>query len=75
MPTDQMDTADLTLSEIMDRWPQTVPVFIRHGMLCVGCPIGPFHTITDACVAYYLDETFFRRELKAAVSAGYYSLP
>ena len=39
---------DLSVKEIMDRWPGTVPLFIRHGLKCVGCPIGPFHTLDDA---------------------------
>lgn len=67
MPTEQMETTDLTLSEIMNRWPQTVTVFLGHGMMCVGCRIGPFHTITDACEEYQLDEQAFRQELQKAL--------
>lgn len=69
-PHDQMQTVDLTLPEVMRKWPTTVPVFLRHGMLCVGCRVGPFHTIADACAAYDLDEAAFRRELSDAVNAA-----
>jgi hybrid cluster-associated redox disulfide protein len=62
------DDPDLPLDALMTRWPETVPVFMRHGMLCVGCPIGPFHTVVDACDEYGLDEDAFRAELEAAVS-------
>jgi len=71
---DQLRTTDLTLPEIMKIWPATVPVFLRRGMLCVGCRIGPFHTISDACKAYHLDEAAFRCELQNAVSAASSSL-
>ncbi len=64
-----LNTTDLPLSQIMTIWPLTVSVFISHKMLCVGCWIGPFHTITDACAAYHLDEAAFRRELEISVSA------
>lgn len=42
----ELDT--LSVKQIMDRWPATVGVFLEHGMRCIGCPIGPFHTLEDA---------------------------
>ena len=39
---------ELTLSEIMVRWPATIRIFIDHNMHCVGCPISPFHTLVEA---------------------------
>lgn len=58
---------DMTVDEIMRRWPATIRVFIRHRMLCIGCPIGIFHTVSDACAAHGLDEEAFSRELLAAM--------
>ncbi|SEL20329.1 DUF1858 domain-containing protein [Roseovarius nanhaiticus] len=68
MPKPRLDDPDLPLADMMRLWPQTVPVFIRHGMLCVGCLIGPFHTIVDACAEYDLDEASFLSELQDAIS-------
>lgn len=62
------DDPDLTLDELMTRWPSTVRVFTRHAMLCVGCPIGPFHTVVEACAEYVLDEDAFRAELEDAIT-------
>lgn len=39
---------DLSVGEIMARWPSTIRVFIAYRMHCVGCPISPFHTLVDA---------------------------
>lgn len=58
----------LTLNELFARWPQTVAVFLKHDMLCVGCLVAPFHTINDACTEYHLDEAHFRRALVAALT-------
>ena len=58
---------DMTVDEIMRRWPSTIGVAIRHGMLCVGCPIGIFHTVTDACAAHGLDEDALSTELLDAM--------
>ena len=62
----RLDDPDLPLADLMREWPQTIPVFIRYGMLCVGCLVSPFHTVTDACAEYHLDEEMFLTELKRA---------
>ncbi len=58
---------DQTVDEIMRRWPATIRVFMRRQMLCVGCPIGPFHTLEEACAEHGLAEDAFCRELEAAI--------
>ena len=58
---------DMTVDEIMRRWPATIRVFIRSRMLCIGCPIGIFHNVKDACEAHHLDEETFARDLLAAM--------
>jgi hybrid cluster-associated redox disulfide protein len=60
---------DLTIRDLMDAWPETVPVFIRHRMLCVGCAITPFHTVVEACKDHMVDELAFREALAAAVGS------
>ena len=57
---------DMPLADLMTRWPTTIPVFLRHRMLCVGCLISPFHTVVDACAEYGLDEDAFVAELLEA---------
>ncbi|AVX06032.1 hypothetical protein MXMO3_03529 (plasmid) [Maritalea myrionectae] len=57
---------DLSLDEIMRRWPETVSVFMKRRMACVGCPIASFHTIVDAAEEYYLNEDAFAEELALA---------
>ena len=64
----RLDDLDLPLSELMSRWPDTIAVFNRHKMLCVGCLISPFHTIVDACAEYGLDEEVFVAELMEAAN-------
>ncbi|MEH6507773.1 MAG: DUF1858 domain-containing protein [Sulfitobacter litoralis] len=66
MRNPRLDDPDLPLAELMTHWPGTIPVFLRHKMLCVGCLISPFHTIVDACAEYELDESDFLAELREA---------
>lgn len=67
MPGPRMDDPDLTLCLLFDYWPDTIAVFLSRRMACFGCPIAPFHTVSDACVEYRLDEASFRAELRAAL--------
>ncbi len=48
------DLIDLSLAEIMSRWPATIRVFLDRRMRCVGCPIAPFHTLVDAAEEHKL---------------------
>jgi hybrid cluster-associated redox disulfide protein len=58
---------DMPIDEIMRRWPATIRVMIRYRMLCIGCPIGIFHTVTDAAAAHAVDEAAFSADLLAAM--------
>ncbi len=58
---------DMCMDDIMRRWPETIAVLIRHGMLCVGCPIAIYHTVTEACEEHGVDEDAFVGELLAAI--------
>ena len=60
---------DMSVDEIMRRWPATIGVMIRHRMLCIGCPIGNFHTLADAAAAHTVDEAALSAELLAAMRA------
>jgi len=68
MPGKGYDNIDMPLADLMDRWPETIPVFLRHKMLCVGCFINPFHTLVDGCAEYSLDLDEFIGELGEAIS-------
>lgn len=54
MPT---DLVDLSLEEIMSRWPGTIRMFLDRRMHCVGCPIAPFHTLVEAAEEHGLELT------------------
>jgi len=61
-----LDTEEL-VDEVMREQPSTIPVFLRYGMKCVGCPMGPFHTIQDACREHDVDCAAFVVDLSIAI--------
>lgn len=58
---------DATMDEIMHRSPAAIRVVLQHGMLCVGCPIASFHTVSDAAREHDLNEEQLGSDLRAAI--------
>lgn len=54
------------VDEVMRHRPATIRVFLIHGMRCVGCPIGCFHTVDDACREHGVDLNAFLADLHLA---------
>lgn len=63
----ELEDPDLTLERMFELWPETVVVFVERALLCVGCPVSPFHTVADTCREYHLDESAFRAELRRII--------
>lgn len=63
-------TLDTPVEEVMRCFPATIAVFLRHRMHCVGCAVGPFHTVSDASHEYGLAAAALLGELRAAAAAG-----
>jgi hybrid cluster-associated redox disulfide protein len=60
-------TADSLVKEVVESHPQTIAVFVRHGLNCVGCYVAPFHTITDTAREYALRLEPLLSELNSAI--------
>ncbi|WP_378940920.1 DUF1858 domain-containing protein [Mesorhizobium sp. ANAO-SY3R2] len=58
---------DMTMDTIMRQWPGTIRVILGHGLICVGCPIASFHTVSDAAREHGLNEDALVRDLMTAM--------
>jgi hybrid cluster-associated redox disulfide protein len=61
---------DDLVDDIMRRWPATIRVFVDHRMGCVGCPIGSFHSVEDACREHGIDQDDFLFALAGKIKAA-----
>lgn len=59
-----------TISEVLNRHPSAMRVFIDHGMACIGCVVAPYHTLEEACTEYDLMVEGFLHEMAEATSDG-----
>ena len=60
---------DTLVDDVMRERPATIRVFLDYRMKCVGCPIGCFHTVADACREHDVEETGFLTALQEAAGA------
>jgi hybrid cluster-associated redox disulfide protein len=54
----------LTVAEVLERWPATAAVFGRRCMACLGCAMAPFDTIGEAAAVYGIELNRFLAELR-----------
>ena len=59
-------TPDLLVDDVMRRWPATIRVFLDQHFMCVGCPIGCFHSVEQACREHAADLGLILDALNAA---------
>jgi hybrid cluster-associated redox disulfide protein len=53
----------LTVADVLQRWPQTIPVFLRLHTSCVGCAMASFETLGDVARNYGLSTDEFLQQL------------
>ncbi len=45
-------TKEMTIEEVVSQYPETMMVFMRHGMHCVGCHVSAFESIEEGALAH-----------------------
>lgn len=60
-------TKDMNIGEIAKKYPQTMEVFLEHGMHCIGCAAAHFETLAQGCEAHGIDTDKLVEALNKAV--------
>ena len=60
-------TKDMPIGEIVQSYPQTIEVFLRHGLMCFGCAIARFENVEQGAMAHGIDIDALMQDLNAAV--------
>ena len=53
--TKQLITKSMSIAEVISRYPDTIPVLMKTGMHCIGCPMAMQETLEDGLSAHGLD--------------------
>jgi len=61
-------TKEMSIGEVVQKHPETVPVFMRHGLGCLGCALARFENIQQGAVAHGIDVDALMKALNEVVS-------
>ena len=64
-----MDTIskEMTIGEVVQTYPQTIEVFLKHGLMCFGCAIARFENVEQGAQAHGINVEALITDLNAAV--------
>jgi len=55
MSQDQKIKKEMKIREVLKKYPQTIEVFLRHGLFCVGCPFSQEESIEEASKTHQIN--------------------
>lgn len=58
---------DMPIAKVVERYPQTVEVFLRHGLMCFGCAVARFENLEQGAMAHGINVELLLKDLNAAV--------
>ena len=60
-------TPDMPIGDVVRKYPDTVNVFLSHGLMCVGCAVARFENIRQGAQAHGIDVDALVEDLNKAV--------
>lgn len=63
-------TADMTIRDVIEKYPETATVFAQYNIGCIGCIAASFERIRDIAGVHGTDVKAFVKDLNDAVKQG-----
>ncbi|MCX7780031.1 MAG: DUF1858 domain-containing protein [Negativicutes bacterium] len=60
-------TKDMSIIEIVQKYPQTVDVFRNYGLGCIGCAAARFENLAQGAAAHGIDADALVADLNKAI--------
>lgn len=61
-------TKDMGIIEVVQKYPQTIEVFMNFGMGCLGCAAAHFESIEQGALAHGMDVDALMKALNEAAA-------
>lgn len=61
-------TGEEPIGDVLKQYPQTLRVFLSHGLMCVGCAVARFENIRDGATAHGINVEALLKDLNAVVN-------
>lgn len=56
-------TKEMTMSQILMKYPETIDIFLKHGLTCVGCPMASQESLEVGANAHGIDADALLKDL------------
>jgi hybrid cluster-associated redox disulfide protein len=60
-------TKEMPIGEVVQKYPQTIEVFLKHGLMCFGCAIARFENVEQGAMAHGINVDTLIEDLNSAV--------
>jgi hybrid cluster-associated redox disulfide protein len=60
-------TKEMPIGEVVQKYPQTIEVFLKHGLMCFGCAIARFENVEQGAMAHGINVDTLIKDLNSAV--------
>jgi hybrid cluster-associated redox disulfide protein len=60
-------TEDMNIREVIDKYPETVSIFAKYNMGCIGCIAASFESLKDIAAVHGTDVKAFVKDLNDAI--------
>ena len=60
-------TKNMTMGEIVQKYPETVDVMIKHGLHCVGCHLAAMETVEQGAIGHGIDLDELLKDMNKAI--------
>lgn len=64
---EQTITAEMKIGEVLRQYPESLKVFLSHGLMCVGCAVARFENIRQGATAHGINVDALIKDLNEAV--------
>ena len=61
-------TKDVKIEEVVTQYPETMMVFMKHGLHCVGCHVSAFESIEDGANSHGINVDALVADLNKVIS-------
>ncbi|MBD3366613.1 MAG: DUF1858 domain-containing protein [Candidatus Eisenbacteria bacterium] len=58
----------MPIGDVVRKHPETVPVFMKHGLHCIGCAVAAFESIAEGAAAHGIDVDALMTDLNQAAT-------
>ena len=62
--------SDMPISDVVRKHPETIPVFMKHGLHCIGCAVAAFESIAEGAAAHGIEVDALMNDLNEAAAAA-----